>query len=218
MITKAVAVAAASLVAATPALAQDDVTTATYTGPRVEVRGGIDFVSSGVVSDQTFGDRGEFGDDERGSHDALIGAEAGFDFAVGSSLVLGGYAGIEWSQSSIPSVNNRPYNFEAGRNITVGARVGVPVSRGAMVYAKGGYSNGRLKPEFLTGADRTLFNDYDSNRNGLHAGAGAEIPFMQRAYARAEYVYHHYKKYDAGATLAVPFRRHQLVAGVGFRF
>jgi outer membrane immunogenic protein len=217
MFSKTLTVAVASVALATPAYAQDDSTAAAYSGPRAEIRLGGEFLGGGVQSNVVDEDRGDFGDD-RGANGVLGGVEIGYDHAVAQGVVLGIYAGAEYTDTEIFSAANRPYRFDSGHNLYAGARIGMPLSRGAMLYAKGGFSQGKFDPEFLTGSDPTLFDDYDSSRSGFHVGAGAEVPFMSRGYFRAEYVYHEYDTFDVGTTLELPFNRHQLVASLGMRF
>lgn len=217
MFDKALIAAAAGLAAATPAYAQDTADASRYAGPRAELRLGFEFVGSGVQDDQSFGDRGSFGDDSSGE-DVFVGVEIGYDHPLGSRIVAGVYAGLEFTDTRLGSAGGRPYNVETGRNFTLGGRVGVPLSTDAMIYGKAGYSHGKLDVEFLPGSDPTLFDDYDSDRSGFHVGGGAEIPVLSRAYGRVEYVFSKYERFDAGSTLELPFTRHQLVAALGMRF
>lgn len=217
MYDKVLIAVAAGLVAATPAAAQDALDASRYAGPRAELRLGFEFIGSGVQNDQSFGDRGSFGDDSSGE-DIFGGVEVGYDLALGSQFVAGVYAGVEVTDTRLGSAGDRPYEVETGRNFTLGARVGIPLSTQAMIYGKAGYSNGKLNVDFLPGSDPTLFDDYDSSRSGFHVGGGAEIPVLARAYTRVEYVFSKYEKFDVGSTLELPFSRHQLVAALGMRF
>lgn len=207
----AVLLAASAIAAAAPAVAQD---APNYSGARIEGRVGYEFVNSGVRSTQVFGERGVFGDDAS-NEEGLIGAEVGYDAQL-SGIVLGAYAGVEYSDANIGSAG-RPYTFNTGRNMTVGVRAGVPLSPGALLYVKGGYSRGRLKV-VNEGPNPALFADYDTGRSGYHVGGGVELPFGTHYYARGEYVFHRYSPFDVTANDTLKFSRHQLVAGVGVRF
>jgi outer membrane immunogenic protein len=215
MFSKAL-LAGAALVAAAPALAQGG-PEATYSGPRAEARINYDIIGSGVTANVVVGDRGSFGDNSSGQAFGG-GAEVGYDHMISPRLVVGAYAGIDFSMTDINSPGHRPYSFSAGRNLYAGVRAGVPFARGAMVYVKGGYSNGNLRPKFGTGADPTLFANYDENRSGFHVGGGVEVPISGQTYARGEYVYSKYQTFDVSSTLDVPFVRHQIVAAFGVRF
>jgi outer membrane immunogenic protein len=211
MKTQARLLAASALVAIAPAAAQD---APNYSGPRAELRAGYEFVQSGVRSTQEFGERGVFGDDAS-NEEGMIGAEIGYDAAL-SGFVVGGYAGFEYSDANIGSAG-RPYTFNTGNNMTVGVRAGIALNPGALLYVKGGYSRGKLKV-VNEGPNPALFADYDSVRDGYHIGAGVELPFGTRYYARGDYVYHRYSPFDVTANDTLKFSRHQLVAAVGIRF
>ncbi|MCY7398367.1 MAG: porin family protein, partial [Sphingomonas bacterium] len=162
---KALLLAASAFAAAAPAAAQD---APKFSGPRLEGRVGYEFVNSGVRSTQEFGERGVFGDD-RSNEEGMIGAEVGYDAQL-SGIVLGGYAGVEISDANIDSAG-RPFKFNSGRNMTLGVRAGVPLSPGALLYVKGGYSRGRLRVT-EEGPNPAVFADYDTGRNGYHVGGG----------------------------------------------
>lgn len=217
MFSKTLTAAVASLALATPAFAQDESTAATYSGARAEIRLGGEFLGGGVQANVVDENRGSFGDD-RGAEGVFGGVEVGYDLAVARSVVVGAYAGAEYTDTEIFSAGDRPYRFDSGINYYLGGRVGMPLSRGAMLYVKGGYSNGKFDPEFLPGSTPSLFNDYESSRDGFHVGGGFEVPFLSNAYFRGEYVYTEYNTFDVSPTLELPFNRHQLVAALGMRF
>lgn len=196
---------------ALPAQAQD---VPSYTGPRAEVRLSYDFVGAGFRSTLNPQGRGTFGDDTS-NEGTNVGAEVGFDFATGPALV-GVYGGAEFGETQINALA-RPYRFDTGTNYTLGARAGI-ISRGVLVYAKGGYSNAQLKPVVLTGGNAALFNGFDRNRDGFHAGAGAEFGLSSRLYGKVEYLHHRYDRASISTTEEVRFSRNQLIAGLGLRF
>lgn len=186
-----------------------------FTGPRVEAKVGYEFVNSGVRGSQDFAGRGTFGAGSSGES-LTGGVEAGFDHQAGK-LTLGAYAGYDLSRTKVSSPA-RPYNLKTGRNLTAGVRAGIVFYPGVIGYVKGGYSNGRNSVSYLTGANPTLFNSYKKNRGGYHVGAGFEFPVENRLYAKVEYVYSQYKKYQVDANNTLPFSRHQILTGIGIRF
>lgn len=198
----------------TPALAQTETAATPYGGARLEARVGYEFVSASIRNVQNFQGRGTFGDDSI-SEAVTVGGEIGYDANLGN-IVVGGYANVDFGETEVQSVG-RPYEFDTGRNITVGVRVGVP-TRGVLPYVKGGYSNGRLNETVQTGGNAALFSNFDRNRDGWHVGAGVEAPFAERFYARLDYTYNRYSPFDVGTTEELRFNRHQLFAGVGIRF
>lgn len=200
---------------AAPAVAQD------FSGARVEGRLGYDRVGLGFdVSDGV--DEVSLG----GNTDGLAyGAEVGFDVQTGSSLVVGAYVGGDLTTTKVCSevYGEDEACLKAGRNFTIGARIGMPVSANALLYAKGGYSNGQLKLTYEDFED--ILEDFvvSDKRGGWHVGAGAEValPTADGTYIKVEYVYTNYNssEWDAeDASVAIDGDRHQALAGFGFRF
>lgn len=212
MSTKYILALASALAAATPATAQ---VVPNYSGPRVEGRIGYEFVNSGVRSTQEFGERGFFGADSSGEG-PFIGAEVGYDARL-SGVVVGAYAGFDYADTNIRSVNN-PAEFKAKGNFTLGARAGIPLDAGVMLYAKAGYSRGKLKVDLLPGASPELFEGFDENRDGYHLGGGVELPILSQLYVRTDYTYTRFNDFERSDTQEIRFRRHQLSAAIGLRF
>ena len=144
-----------------------------------------------------------------------LGAEIGYDIAAGPAVV-GVYAGADFGETQILALA-RPYRFDTGNNYTVGARAGIQ-TRGVLVYAKAGYSNGELKPVVLTGGSATLFNGFDKNRDGFHVGGGAEFALRGRLYGKLEYTHHRYDRATISTSEEVRFSRNNLTAAIGLRF
>ena len=96
-----------------------------------------------------------------------------------------------------------------GRDISAGARVGVPLFHGVSAYAKGGYANSRLSVDYQ-GAGTNLHSFVRPGAlDGFYAGAGAEVRLDQRWIIRSEYRY---------ANFHDGLYRHQAVVAVGLRF
>ena len=144
------------------------------------------------------------------SDDFLYGIGAGYDVQMRGAVV-----GVEAELSD--SDNKSCFGAEttvspricakAARDIYVGARVGKTVGSRALVYAKAGYTNARVKLTADDGIDRTtLARD---NLDGIRLGAGAEYALFSNAYVKAEY---RYSNYEQG------YSRNQLVGGFGVRF
>ena len=213
MIIKALLASATILAAAAPAMAQD---VNNFDGARFEGRIGYEFVNSGVRNIREFGERGRFGDDASGEK-PVYGGEAGFDFPVGN-WAFGPYVGFEHTDTTIRSPTDS-YEFKTKGNLTVGFRGGYAVNEGVLVFAKTGYSRGKIEPKkFLVGSIPTAFNDFEENRDGFHVGGGVEVPFAGNFFAKGEYVFHRYNSFDVTADQRLRFNRHQLVVGAGIRF
>lgn len=183
------AVAAAGL--ATPAMAQD---APAGTGFRAEAVAGWDHV-------------GELDNNVEASDGFLYGGAIGYDVAIGG-ITLGADAELTGSTlkasgAAVPGPGT--VGASAGRDIYVGGRIGVPVTPGTTLYAKGGYTNARINYSF-NGADAG-----SDDQDGWRLGAGIEQRLTGGIYAKAEY---RYSDYD-GLYSAT---RHQVVAGLGIRF
>lgn len=192
---------------------------ANFSGPRLEVRGGWDRV--GLSADYDDGFTTVSGKDHKDGW--TIGGEVGYDGHLSKNITLGAYAGIDFPHTRVCGevFGNDSLCLKSPRNITAGARLGAVVGSSALLYVKGGYSNGRLKVTYTDFADAANnFSDH-ANRGGLHVGAGGELAIGTRAYVKAEYVYTNYKSfdYDDGSTVAkLDGDRSQLLFGVGIRF
>ena len=187
---------AALLVAgvATPAFAQSG---ATFTGPRVEAIVGWD----------------HSGRKDTGHNNGVTyGVGAGYDFQMGGAVV-----GVEGEASDATtdrcahdvSVTGDALCFKAKRDLYVGGRVGAVVGSNTLLYAKAGYTNGRFGLDYKDGGTGAANFKSGRNLDGYRIGAGVEHAIGTRSFVKAEY---RYSNYQDG------FDRHQVVAGVGFRF
>lgn len=196
-----------------PAFAQD---VSPFTGPRVEALVGYDALRSG--------NNNGTGDD---SIDGIsYGVGVGYDFDLGN-VVLGiegeftESSGEQDFDETIDGINVLG-GFETGRDLYVGARVGFKAGPATMVYAKGGYTNTAIEGRFAGGTDSF---ELDTNLDGFRVGAGVEHMFGQRFYGKVEYRYSNYSELNFDDDIfgddfdtEVDVDRHQVVAGVGFRF
>lgn len=211
-----VAALVASSALAAPAFAQDSAPS----GFRVGVVGGLDIVRPGSTEDS------DVDGDDQSIEGVQYGVEAGYDIPVGG-VVLGLEAELSGSTAKVTTDSSDPNFFgygrvKAGRDIYVGGRVGVPVGTGTLLYAKGGYTNARLN---VTADNGTTTLDENFQLDGWRVGAGVEKSIGSNTYAKLEYRYSNYTDADFqfanGATtdtFGVDTDRHQIVAGVGFRF
>ena len=211
------AVAAAAL--ATPALAQDG-PDGPFNGPRVGAILGYDALQPGSTEDSDI--RG----DNQTADGLVYGGDLGYDVQRGNMVF-----GIEGEVTgSTSKVNNNPVDpnsfgygrVKAGRDLYAGVRVGTLVTPTTLLYAKGGYTNGRLD---LTRNDTVTTTGHHYNLDGYRVGAGVEQSMGGKAYIKAEYRYSNYGnarlEYANGANtdnFNVDTDRHEVVAGVGLRF
>lgn len=201
--------ASAVAVLAAPAVAAD------FQGPRIEARAGWDKITlEGRFDDGT--DRFKLSDSDE---DVGYGAELGYDGKFGSTT-LGVYAGVDLS-----SVKQCDELFgldelclKTRRNFTLGVRSGFIASDRALLYVKGGYSNGRVRATYEDFEDILPSVSDAKSRSGFHVGAGVELAVSSKAYVKAEYVHTNYKAFNLDDDTKGDFSRDQVFAGVGFRF
>ncbi|MEG3144399.1 outer membrane beta-barrel protein [Sphingomonas sp. RT2P30] len=213
------AVSAIALGAAAPAFAQDSAARDPFTGPRVGVLLGYDRMQAGSTQSSSISDR-------NAAEGLTYGGDVGYDVALGG-IVLGAEGEVSGSTAK---VSNNPVaaaslgygRVKAGRDLYLGARAGIRAGRNTLVYAKGGYSNQRLD---LTANNGTTTTAQHFNLDGWRVGAGVEQSIGRNTYAKIEYRYSNYNnarlEYANGANtnnFSVDTDRHQVVAGVGFRF
>ncbi len=187
---------AAALVAGTalttPAMAQEY---APFTGPRVEGIIGYDNVGVEDLDDNQDG--------------VVYGGGVGYDFQLGNMV-----AGVEgeFTESSVKEciggtvVAGDELCAKVGRDLYVGGRIGTVVGTNTLLYAKAGYVNGRLEADYDNGTVNTVEKE---DLDGVRLGAGAEFGMGPNSFIKAEYRYSNYEQ---------DFEKHQVVAGIGFRF
>jgi outer membrane immunogenic protein len=91
--------------------------------------------------------------------------------------------------------------LKAGRDLYIGGRLGAVIAPNTLVYAKAGYTNARMIGETSTAHDAV-------NLDGYRVGAGVERAFGPY-YGKIEYRYSSYSQ---------DVERHQVLAGIGYRF
>lgn len=195
-----------------------------FTGFRLEAVGGFDTSRAGSEVDNEVNE-----DDDQSIEGFAYGIGAGYDFNAGG-VVLGVEAELTDSTAEVEIDDGDFENFgfgnvETGRDLYFGARIGALVGDNALVYAKGGYTNARYNvAASFDGEDFRQSIDLD----GWRIGAGAEYAFGQGAYAKLEYRYSNYTDGEIDFERAdiddidlggeIDTDRHQVMAGVGFRF
>ena len=211
---------------ATPAFAQD---TSGFTGFRLEGLVGYDSLQSGEDDDDGVDSSDNEGDESVDG--AVFGVGAGYDFDLGGVVagIEGEYSESTGEQETDETVDgiNFTSSFDVGRDIYVGGRIGFKASPRTLIYAKGGYTNTSIEAAF---DDSTDSMEFDTNVDGFRLGAGAEMLFGRNAFGKIEYRYSNYSNLDFSDDFDVDeldpedfetdidLDRHQIVAGVGFRF
>lgn len=177
-----------------------------FNGPFVGVQGGWSQSDAGTPS-TPLGDVAI-----NRTHDSVVGgAFAGYDHKIGSRVVIGAEAGI---QAGIDDSIVR--NSSAGRitidpkySFDLTARAGYLVTDNTLIYARGGYTNARVRTSIEdAGGLRTV----SSHRDGWLVGGGVERAITDNVSARVEYRYADLSEGDGR------FDRHQALVGVAYRF
>lgn len=222
MKTSVALLTAASLAAlASPAAAQDAAGN-TFTGLWGGVIGGYDVSRAGDSIDD---DANE--DNDQSIDGFAYGVQLGYDVDLGG-VVLGAEAEYSDSSAGVEFDDGDPETFglgnvEAGRDLYFGARIGAKVGPDAMIYAKGGYTNAKYETR---ASDGTTEFTQDFDTDGYRIGAGAEYALSDNAFVKLEYRYSNYSEGEVDFTGEVPdserfdidLDRHQVMAGIGFRF
>ena len=187
-------VAVCSCAVASPAFAQ---TSSAPTGLRAE----------GIVGFDRVDVEGE------SANGVVYGAGLGYDFGVGGAVI-----GLETELTestakecvSDVEIAGDELCAQTDREFYFGARIGAPVGRNTLVYAKGGYLNGRVGISYEDGTPATTGDvEAGADFKGWRLGTGAEFGLSRNSFLKTEY---RYSNYEEG------FDKHQLVAGFGFRF
>ncbi len=212
LLAAGVAVVASAL----PAEAQDR----SFTGFRVGVIGGLDVVRPGSTEDS------DLDGDDQSVEGLLYGFDAGFDANLGGVVL--GVEGEYSDSTGRTRANRRDPNFfgygevAPGRDLYIGARAGILASPKTLVYAKGGYTNARLN---VIASNGTIDSEERFQLDGWRIGAGVEQSIGRNSYAKLEYRYSNYTDADfrlrGGSTsdvFEIDTDRHQIAAGLGFRF
>lgn len=200
--TKFIAVSALALAAtfATPAMAQD--ANVPFDGPYVAAMAGWDKVRI----DTPIGGGSDDG--------VLFGGVVGFDKNIRGVVigVEGEYAdsNVKESADNVLALGDR-VSLKTGRDLYAGVRLGGEVAPGFLVYAKGGYTNAKIKGSYDDGA--VVVTDSDK-LEGYRLGAGVETN-VSGFLARVEYRYSDYGHYEG---TGIQPDRHQVAAMLGYRF
>lgn len=143
--------------------------------------------------------------------DAFIaGVFAGYDHEVAPNIVLGVEGGFSLGASDRigPSGTNAA-TIDPNYSFDLSARAGYVVGEKNLVYVRGGYANSRAD------VSRTIANVTTSDEqtfDGWFVGGGVERKLIDNVSARLEYRYS-----DLGSENA-KYQRHQVLAGVAYRF
>ncbi|MBH1943624.1 porin family protein [Erythrobacter sp. YJ-T3-07] len=206
---------------ATPAAAQAD-PDSPFSGFRIQGTTGYDQITAGSSVDDDGNDN-----NDQSAEGVIYGATIGYDVDLGN-IVLGPEAELTGStaDTDYEAGDFEGFGFgnvSAGRDIYVGARIGVKANPNMMFYAKGGYTNARLN---VRSSDGTTEFDTNYDLDGYRVGGGLEYAFGKNLFTNIEYRYSNYSnaEVDFDGTLPdsdrfdVDTDRHQVTVGLGMRF
>jgi outer membrane immunogenic protein len=210
--------AGSAIALSAPAMAQQN---PTFTGPRVEALVGYDINRPG--SDQDIDNADDLDQSFEG---ASYGVGVGYDFAAGGALLgiegeyMGSSAETDYDTGAIQTFGVGA--VEAGRDLYIGARAGILATPRTLLYVKGGYTNASYN--VLTRAEGAT-TDTDINLDGYRVGGGAEYAVSPNLFVKAEYRYSNYGEGEVRGPdgirsdrFDVDMDRHQIMAGLGYRF
>jgi outer membrane immunogenic protein len=194
-------IAAAAAAVATPAMAQN---AERFNGPFIGAQ-------LGWQQDRQSLDVGDAAASNNASG-LSYGGQVGYDFRVGSNVVLG----LEGSLTGrTGSTDFDGFDLRQGRTFGATARLGYVLDEAGLLYARGGWANTRLT--VADGADRV-----SENRDGFTVGAGYERYLSDNISARIEYNYSNFGSDNLADQFEGPadlnYSRHAITAGVNFRF
>lgn len=200
------------------ALAATAVSAQAQTGLRADIHAGWDGVSTHQRTDVgTSGATTILNDDG-----VVYGLELGYDYKFGA-FNLGLYGGIDGATTERCSEVFAEIETceRSGRNLTAGVRAGFNVAGRAMLYVKGGYSNGQVKLDYIDHVTAANSFTASESMDGYHIGGGVQVDLFSNVYAKVEYVRTDYKDYtfkEGTATIKGGLDRDNVVFGVGIKF
>ncbi len=193
-----------------------------FTGLRGEVVGGYDSLRAGSDVDDDVNV-----DNDQSIDGITYGVAVGYDVDLGS-IVIGPEAEFTDSSADVEFTNGDFEGFgfgnvSAGRDLYLGARIGINAAPNTLLYVKGGYTNAKLN---IRNNDGTFESNNDFDLDGYRVGAGAEYAFQQNAFVKLEYRYSNYSEGEVDFDGNLPdtnrfnvdLDRHQVMAGLGVRF
>lgn len=213
---KPLAFALAAIAFASPALAQSG-TKAPFSGPRVELHGGWNWLSTRTRS--TDGTTTTRASDD--INDGFFGGQVGYDYAIGGRSLVGVFGSYDLSNDKECAIAATTTGcFKTNRNIEAGARVGEVFGGSNLVYLKGAYVNGKFGASVTDESTNITVSDHEK-RDGWRAGVGVEHQLGRYAYAKLEYNYSRYNRFHGAVgpdDVSVRPSRQEVLGGIGFRF
>jgi outer membrane immunogenic protein len=132
-----------------------------------------------------------------------VGAEAGYDFKISDTIVVGPYVNYESSSAKACSPTDC---LKVKGNLAAGIHAGLSVSDRGQLYVKAGYASMKI-----TATSGNL--SVSESGSGVQGAIGFEYGFGKNFYGRVEFGYG-----DNGKIGGVNFQRRHAGIGLGARF
>ena len=139
------------------------------------------------------------------------GVFVGYDKTIGDRFVVGAEAGLDFASDDEfqNSAGGKTYTVDPKYSYDLTARAGYLVTPDMLIYARGGYTNARVR---TTVTNASAISSNSSNQDGWLVGAGVERQIAPHASARIEYRYSKLSEGDGKDD------RHRVLAGLSYRF
>ncbi|MGH6651341.1 MAG: outer membrane beta-barrel protein [Sphingopyxis sp.] len=180
---------------ATPAFAQEEAQGHDKAGFRVEARA--------VYETPTVSSIAQNNDVYKVGSAVAFGGEAGFDIAVGPSVVVGPY--VTFEKSSVEASDGVD-TLKVKDNLGAGLHVGYAIGSKGLIYGKVGYA--KLRVEARSGNLSAT-----ESGSGFQGAVGYEHGFGEMFYGRVEFGYG-----DNGRIGGINFQRRHAGVALGVRF
>jgi outer membrane immunogenic protein len=137
--------------------------------------------------------------------------EAGFDYQLGSSFVVGIFANYDFGKAKLKNTSNADLyedssfrgdgtfetEYEVGDSWAIGGRLGFLATDNALIYVLGGYTEADIKAEStIEASDSYPYPYYHTSENGWEdgwfVGGGIEALLMDNISLKAEYRFNDY--------------------------
>ena len=154
------------------------------------------------------------------------GAIVGYNVALSPQWVAGlegsfRYSDASGSTSTSGATGLSAIDTKARESWGLGGRLGFLPTRNLMVYASGGWTQGRFKTSVDNAAGINIFND-SSTQDAWRVGGGVEAALGGNWTARVDYTYANYSNYDvvlnSTNNIAVKPTSHQISLAVSRYF
>lgn len=203
---------AAAAAGATAFLAAPSLAAEPFNGPYVGIQGGWQKdnarlnETTGPTTLSNRADKSKF----------TYGAQLGLDGRLGDNLVIGAEAFLSADTGTVRLPTGG--DLKSSRSFGLLARAGVLATPMTLVYANGGWENGRFNYQ-LAGAEAV------QNANGWSLGAGIEQMLGENVSAKIEYRHTSFGDFGStdldaltGANSKLHAKRNRVVLGVNYRF